>query len=162
MPEDESRKGDRATQRLISLFQGLGWKHKGRTEVDIPCTIGAHTDRGDNHGIDGFLVYDDPYSPHIRGVIVESKARSWENTYEQQVKTDFQQTIGALECAPESDQFDQKLNLEGEASLTNAGILSIWTSDFDEFDNQQFREYVRSLPHPRKRALYDILHVSGI
>jgi len=154
MAEDANRKGNRATERLVSLFEGLDWTLKGRTDVDAQPD--DEDDRSQGYGIDSYFAYDDPHSPHVQGVILESKARAWSGITPQKVEDFFKQILTTVENAPDTKKFGKTHNFSEEADVTNTGILAIWCSDEDEYDHTKFREYVRSLDVPNKWDLANI------
>lgn len=146
MAEEASNTGDRANKRLLALLEGFNWEQKGVSDVDISCEKHSHDQ--DEHGIDGFATYEDPYLTKERGVIVESKSKQWRSWNSGEVDDDAGQVRRALECASRSPNFDQKLGF-GEAGLAvNTAILGAWTNseeeaDMNDFDADTFDGYVQ-------------------
>lgn len=154
MPEDESERGELANQRIIALLSKLGWTQQGKENVDIPCSSGVHTDRQNDHGIDAYFKYDDPFRKLERGIFVESKIRKWESVNKSKMRDFMTQTLGAIECAPESDIFEERLNF-GAPRNFNAGVISVWSSD--EYYDSDFSRYVSEVGIRRKeRGTYEI------
>jgi len=153
MPEDEGERGRIANERLSALLEALGWTEQNGN-VDIPCTSGIHSDRNADHGVDGYFSYDDPYRELERGVFVESKIREWENINISKVR-DFQtQIMEVVECAPEADLFQERLNSYANRNY-RTGILGVWSSD--EFSENDFQRYVSEAGVRRKeRGTYKI------
>lgn len=79
MAEEQGRAGDKGEERIIALLEGLGWKRRGDTNIDIKCDYKYHSDRGNTYGIDGYMTYEGPYRDKERGFIIESKNIKWEN-----------------------------------------------------------------------------------
>lgn len=147
MSEDVNRKGDRATERIVSLFEGLGWNLKSRTDVDAKSDK-SDSERSHNYGLDAFLTYDDPYAPHVKGNIIESKSWAWQSINESQVEDFFDTLLEKVDNAPKSSYFEDTHNLGNEATLTNTGIVALWATD--GFDSGDFQEYVRAIDPPAK------------
>ncbi|WP_434521860.1 hypothetical protein [Halorubrum sp. AS12] len=151
MPEDANRKGDRATERIVTLFKNLGWNLKSRTDVDVKTD---EEGRKHGYGIDAYLTYEDPYGRHTYGNILESKSWQWGSINEGQVESFFETLLEKVEKGPNSEQFESTHNLGNEASLTNTGIVALWATD--GFDSTDFREFVRAIDVPRKWELAKI------
>ncbi|MDL0125686.1 hypothetical protein [Halobacterium salinarum] len=149
MPERQNRMGDIANDRLIALLEALGWNQQGDSDVDIPCELSAHHERDADHGVDGYMAYDDPYRTRERGVVIESKAKSWENTNDTSIQDGATQALETLECIPESDEFDEYLN-NGEDRNVDLAILGVWVHD-GEYDDSMFDGYVNELAIKNKR-----------
>jgi len=64
MGEEVRNTGNRAEDRLIALLQEFNWEYIGGGR-DIECASRKH-DR-DEHGIDGYMAYEDPYLSAERG-----------------------------------------------------------------------------------------------
>ncbi|QSG10564.1 hypothetical protein HSBGL_0123 [Halapricum desulfuricans] len=141
--------GDIANDRLIALLEALGWEQQGDSDVDIPCELSAHHERDADHGVDGYMSYDDPYRERERGVVIESKAKSWENTNDTSLQNGASQALETLECIPESDQFDEYLN-NGVDRNVDLAILGVWVHD-GGFETSTFDEYVDELTIRNKR-----------
>lgn len=154
MPEDESERGEQANRRIITLLSKLGWTQQGKENVDIPCSSGMHTDRQNDHGVDAYFKYADPFRELERGVFVESKIRQWESINVSSMRDFMTQTLGVIECAPESEKFEQRLNF-GVPRNYNAGVISVWASD-DYYDSD-FSGYVSEIGNRRKeRGTYEV------
>jgi len=141
--------GDIANERLIALLEALGWKQQGDSDVDIPCELSAHHERDADHGVDGYMAYDDPYRTRERGVVVESKAKSWDNTNSTSIQKGATQALKTLECIPESDDFDEYLN-NGEDRNVDLAVLGVWVHN-GEYGNSDFDEYIDELTIKNKR-----------
>jgi hypothetical protein len=139
MGEEVRNTGDRAEDRLIALLQEFGWEHIGGGR-DIECASRKH-DR-DEHGIDGYMSYQDPYLSDERGIIVESKSKQWDSWGPSSLQSDAKQARTALECATRSEDFDEKLN-NYENRRRDAAILGAFTND-NEYEHETFQTYVES------------------
>lgn len=154
MPEDESERGRIANERLAVLLSQLGWAQQGKLNVDVPCTSGVHTDRSNDHGVDGYFTYNDPYRALERGVFIESKIRKWENINISKMRGFLNQILQTVECVPEADEFQERLNLHENRNY-NAGVLGVWSSD--EFHKNDFQRYVSEAGvRRRERGTYEI------
>ncbi len=155
MPERQKRLGDSFTENVLALFEKIGWNQKGCKNVDIPCTLSTHTDRESPHGIDAFFTYDDPYRNLKRGVILEAKNWSWDRINSSSIEDSIKQTLQTLECAPESEDFKEKLGFN-DLDLINSAVLAMW--GHDDFNQESFNEYVKEIEIPRKkRKAYQII-----
>lgn len=149
MPELEGRRGEDGNQKLINLLESLGWTQRGDSNVDIECTVSYH-DRQKPHGIDGYMTYNCPYRQRKRGSIIESKKLAWSSLSESKLRKYFDQTLSALECAPESEEFEEYLDF-GESDLINSAVLGIWIHDQENYDHEKFKEYLSNISVPNKR-----------
>jgi hypothetical protein len=138
VPEDEQERGGVANERIAALLRELGWAEHNMN-VDVPCTSGVHTDRTNDHGVDGYFSYEDPYSEPERGVFVESKITKWSNLSSTEVGDAVDQSLKAMECVPEADEFETRLNSHENRNY-HYGLVSIWASD--EFYESNFQTYV--------------------
>jgi len=153
MPEDEQERGRIAHERLSALLTQLDWSEQN-SNVDIPCTSGVHTERSKDHGVDGYFAYDDPYQEPERGVFVESKMRQWSSLNATEVGDAVKQSLQVVECVPEADEFQTKLNYDENRNY-RYGIVGIWSSD--EFDEVDFQSYVsQTSVRRRSRGTYKI------
>lgn len=146
MPEDEQERGGVANERIASLLRELGWSEHNMN-VDVPCTSGVHTDRSNDHGVDGYFSYDDPYGKPERGVFVESKIMEWGNINSTEVGDAVSQSLEVMECVPESDKFETRLNSHENRNY-HYGLVSMWASD--EFYESDFQTYVSEAPTKRR------------
>ncbi|WP_142858114.1 hypothetical protein [Salinigranum halophilum] len=154
MPEDEPERGERANKRIIAVLGELGWIQQGKENVDIPCSSGIHSDRQNDHGVDAYFQYKDPFRELERGVFVESKIRNWESVNRTSLRNFMTQTLGTIECAPESDVFEQRLNF-GVPRNHNAGVISVWAPD--DYYDEDFVSYVSDVGiHRKERGTYEI------
>ena len=144
MPEDEQERGGVANERIAALLRELGWSEHNMN-VDVPCTSGVHTDRSNDHGVDGYFSYEDPYGKPERGVFVESKIMEWSNINSTEVGKAVSQSLEVMECVPEADEFETRLNSHENR---NYGLVSMWASD--EFYESDFQTYV-SEAHAKRR-----------
>jgi hypothetical protein len=157
MPEGEGNIGSEGLKNIVDLLENLGWELKGSTEEDIPCTIRTHVERTSPHGVDGYMTYYCPHRDRKRGVIIESKSYQWRDVYHNNVQSWYEQTRKTLECVPNSDEFERKLNFN-EGELVNAAFLGIWTNNPEEFDKQKFSEYVSSIDiSPKQKKAFQTL-----
>ncbi|GAA0206936.1 hypothetical protein [Halobaculum roseum] len=140
MPEDANRKGDRATERIVKLFQGLGWTLKSKTDVDAQVD---DEDRKHGYGLDAYLTYKHPYTPHIHGNIIESKSWKWDSVSRSKVEGFFETLLEKVDKAPKSEYFEETHNISNEADITNTGIVALWATD--GFEPDEFHQYVQSL-----------------
>lgn len=139
MGEEVRNTGNRAEDRLIALLQEFSWEYIGGGR-DIECASRKH-DR-DEHGIDGYMAYEDPYLSDERGVIVESKSKQWDSWGPSSLQSDAKQIRTALECSTRSEDFDEKLN-NYENRRRDTAILGAFTND-DEYNHGTFQSYVES------------------
>ncbi|AGB31707.1 hypothetical protein C488_14592 [Natrinema pellirubrum DSM 15624] len=139
MGEEVRNTGNRAEDRLIALLQEFNWEYIGGGR-DIDCASRKH--ERDEHGIDGYMAYEDPYLSAERGVIVESKSKQWESWGPSSLQSDAKQVRTALECSTRSEDFDKKLN-NYENRRRDTAILGAFTND-DEYDHEAFQAYVES------------------
>lgn len=139
MAEEQGNTGERANKRLRALLEGFGWEYKGG-EVDISCEARQHDQ--DEHGIDGYMVYEDPYLADERGVLLESKSKKWESWGPTSLDKDAKQARTALECSTRSEDFEDKLNHRNNRNV-DASILGAYTHN-EEYDDEQFQSYVES------------------
>jgi hypothetical protein len=146
MPEDEQERGGVANERIAALLRELGWSEHNMN-VDVPCTSGAHTDRSNDHGVDGYFSYEDPYGNPERGVFVESKIAEWGNIDSRKLKDSVSQSLEVMECVPEADEFETRLNSHEDRNY-HYGVVSIWSSD--EFYESDFQTYVSEAPLKRR------------
>lgn len=146
MPEDEQERGGVANERIAALLRELGWAEHNMN-VDVPCTSGVHTDRSNDHGVDGYFSYEDPYGKPERGVFVESKIVEWSNITSTKVGDAVSQSLEVMECVPEADEFETRLNSH-ESRNYHYGLVSMWASD--EFYEPDFQTYVSEAPAKRR------------
>lgn len=146
MPEDEQERGGVANERIAALLRELGWSEHNMN-VDVPCTSGAHTDRSNDHGVDGYFSYEDPYGKPERGVFVESKIMEWSNINSTEVGKAVSQSLEVMECVPEADEFETRLNSHENRNY-HYGLVSMWASD--EFYESDFQTYVSEAPAKRR------------
>jgi hypothetical protein len=146
MPEDEQERGGVANERIAALLRELGWSEHNMN-VDVPCTSGVHTDRSNDHGVDGYFSYEDPYGEPERGVFVESKITEWSNMNSTKVKDAVNQSLEVMECVPEADEFETRLNSHENRNY-HYGLVSMWASD--EFYEDDFQTYVSEAPAKRR------------
>jgi len=146
MPEDEQERGGVANERIAALLRELGWSEHNMN-VDVPCTSGVHTDRSNDHGVDGYFSYEDPYGKPERGVFVESKIMEWSNINSTQVGDAVSQSLEVMECVPEADQFETRLNSHENRNY-HYSVVSMWASD--EFYESDFQTYVSEAPAKRR------------
>ena len=139
MGEEVRNIGNRAEDRLIALLQEFGWEYIGGGR-DIDCASRKH-DR-DQHGIDGYMAYQDPYLSDERGVVVESKSKQWDSWDPGSLQSDAKQARTALECSTRSRDFDEKLN-NYENRRRDTAILGAFTND-DGYEHETFQSYVES------------------
>lgn len=139
MGEEVRNTGNRAEDRLISLLQEFGWEYIGGG-TDIKCASQKH-DR-DQHGIDGYMSYQDPYLSDERGVVVESKSRQWDSWGPSSLESAAKQVRTALECSTRSEDFDEKLN-NHESRRRDTAVLGAFTND-GSYDHETFQSYVES------------------
>jgi hypothetical protein len=139
MAEEQGNTGDRAEDRLIALLRGFGWDHIGGG-VDIDCESRKH-DKSE-HGIDGYMAYEDPYLSKERGVIIESKSKQWSSWGAASLEKDAKQARTALECSTRSADFEEKLN-HGESRMRDTAILGAYTND-DNYEHDDFQGYIES------------------
>lgn len=139
MGEEVRNTGNRAEDRLISLLQEFGWEYIGGG-TDIKCASQKH-DR-DQHGIDGYMSYQDPYLSDERGVVVESKSRQWDSWGPNSLERAAKQVRTALECSTISEDFDEKLN-NHENRRRDTAVLGAFTND-GSYDHETFQSYVES------------------
>lgn len=138
MPEDEQERGGVANERIAALLRELGWSEHNMN-VDVPCTSGVHTERSNDHGVDGYFSYEDPYGKPERGVFVESKIVEWSNMNSTKVGDAVDQSLKVMECVPEADEFETRLNSHEDRNY-HYGLVSLWASD--EFYESDFQTYV--------------------
>jgi hypothetical protein len=146
MPEDEQERGGVANERIAALLRELGWSEHNMN-VDVPCTSGVHTDRSNDHGVDGYFSYEDPYGKPERGVFVESKIMEWSNINSTEVGKAVSQSLEVMECVPEADEFETRLNSHENRNY-HYGLVSMWASD--EFYESDFQTYVSEAPAKRR------------
>lgn len=146
MPEDEQERGGVANERIAALLRELGWSEHN-VNVDVPCTSGVHTDRSNDHGVDGYFSYEDPYGKPERGVFVESKIGEWSNINSTKVGDAVGQSLEVMECVPEANEFETRLNSHENRNY-HYGLVSIWASD--EFYESDFQTYVSEAPVKRR------------
>jgi len=139
MAEENRNTGNRAENRLIALLQEFGWEYIGGGR-DIECESRKH--EREEHGIDGYMAYEDPYLSDERGVIVESKSKQWDSWGPSSLDDDAKQVRTALECSTRSEDFDEKLNND-ESRRRDTAILGAFTND-DGYDHESFQAYVKS------------------
>ncbi|RRJ28720.1 hypothetical protein [Halocatena pleomorpha] len=139
MAEEERNSGDRAEKRLIALLKEFEWDFIGGGR-DIDCESRKH--EKDEHGIDGYMAYRDPYLSSERGVIVESKSKQWGSWGPSSLQKDAKQARTALECSTRSKDFEEKLN-NYESRRRDTAILGAYTND-DDYDHETFQAYVES------------------
>lgn len=154
MPEDQNTAGDVGERRIVNLLDGLGWSLQGDLNTDVESSLPDV----DDHGIDAYMTYPDPFRSITRGVIIESKNWSWNSLSRGQVEGFFEDTMEKLEGAPGTDDFEEKLNF-GRADICHTAILSVWVQDWREnYDAERFQEWINSIKIPRKRKqAYQIL-----
>ncbi|QCS43888.1 hypothetical protein [Natrinema versiforme] len=154
MPEDGNEHGEVANKRLLALFENLGWTRQGKANLDIPCTSGIHRDRNNDHGVDGYMTYDDPFRSLERGVFIESKFRQWESVRESNLDDYMKQVLGTMECAPEADEFQTRLNFHEDRNW-DAGIIGVWSED--EFHRSEFQDELSGVNvRGKERGTYEI------
>lgn len=153
MPEDQNTAGDIGERRIVNLLDGLGWSLQGGLNTDVESSLPDV----DDHGIDAYMTYDDPFRVNTRGVIIESKNWSWDSLSRGQVEGFFEDTMEKLEGAPGSDDFERQLNF-GRADIINTAILAVWVQDSENYDADRFQQWIDSVSIPRKRKkAYQIL-----
>lgn len=154
MPEDQNTAGDTGERRIVNLLDGLGWSLQGDLNTDVESSL----PNVDDHGIDAYMTYPDPFRSKTRGVIIESKNWSWNSLSRGQVEGFFTDTMEKLEGAPGTDDFEEKLNF-GRANIVHTAILSVWVQDWEEnYDAERFQQWIDSISIPRKRKqAYQIL-----
>lgn len=146
MPEDEQERGGVANERIAALLRELGWSEHNMN-VDVPCSSGVHTDRSNDHGVDGYFSYKDPYGEPERGVFVESKTAEWSNMNSTKVGDAVDQSLEVMECVPEADEFETRLNSHANRNY-HYGLVSMWASD--EFYESDFQTYVSEVSVKRR------------
>lgn len=157
MAEEQGRAGDEGEGRIIALLEGLGWTRRGDTNIDVKCDYKYHPDRGNTYGVDGYMSYDGPYRDKERGIIIESKNIKWSSYGPKDFKKWADSTLEKVEAVPESDDFDKYLNFD-TPRIVNAGILSVWTRDEDNYNHDTFKGYLDEIPiYPKKRKKFQIL-----
>lgn len=157
MAEEQGRAGDKGEERVVALFDSLGWTLRGDTNIDIENDYKYHTERGSTYGVDGYMTYDGPYREKERGFIIESKNVKWDSYGPKKFKKWANETLQKVEAVPEAEDFDKYLNF-GTPRIVNAGILSIWTSDADNYNHETFQGYLEEVPvRPKKRRKFQIL-----
>jgi hypothetical protein len=144
LPEEQTVQGNRWTKRAVTLLESLGWQLKGDVNIDIPCTI--HPGRSQDHGIDSFLTYFDPYQNCLIGVINETKHYAWDNVSQSKIQEWVDTLIETLDCVPHTDEFVKRLNFD--RAKIDTGLLLIWYHD--RFEKEKFYSYLKNLKIPRK------------
>lgn len=155
-------KGERWTDHAIELLENFGWKHRGATRVDMPCTV--HGKKA--HGIDAFLTYRDPYQKKDIGILTETKNYAWENVNASKLQEWVDDLIDKIECVPLSQEFGDKLNFDD--ARVDTGLLMVWSKG--DYDRAKFAEYLDTVKISRKRNSmriyvmdnYDILKLYSI
>ncbi|MBP1986765.1 hypothetical protein [Halolamina salifodinae] len=157
MAEEQGRAGDEGEERIIALLEGLGWTKRGDIGIDVEYDYKYHPDRGNTYGVDGYMTYNGPYRDKERGLIIESKNVKWESSSPKKFRGWADDTLEKVEAVPESDDFEEYLNF-GESRIVNAGILSVWTRDEENYNDETFQGYFDEINlHPKKRRKYQIL-----
>lgn len=147
MGEIQGVAGDYWTEKAVKLLSKCGWKPRGATRVDVPCT--RHRNKKRSHGLDAVFSYYDPFLATEVGVIVETKYYAWSNITSSSLQDWVDRLAETLECAPYSSQFTEMFNRDGIAFKT--GLLLVWCNTPD-YDVSEFRGYLKSLHIRRKSA----------
>lgn len=157
MAEEQGRAGDEGEERIIALLEGLGWTKRGDIGIDVESDYKYHPERGNTYGVDGYMTYNGPYRDKERGLIIESKNVKWESSSPKKFRGWADDTLEKIEAVPESGDFEEYLNF-GESRIVNAGILSVWTRDEENYNDETFQSYFDEIKlHPKKRRKYQIL-----
>lgn len=156
MSEAPNRAGDEGEKRIIALLEGLGWTKRGDTNIDVTNDYKYHPERGNTYGVDGYMTYNGPYFDKERGFIIESKNTKWENYSGTDLKDWADELLEKVEAVPDSDDFDELLNFD-ESRVVNAGILSIWARNEDNYVDETYQGYFDDISlHPKKNGKYQI------
>ena len=157
MAEEQGRAGDHGEERIVALLEGLGWTKRGDTGIDIEYDYKYHPDRGNTYGVDAYMTYDGPFRDKERGFIIESKNVKWDSSSPKKFRGWTEDTLEKVEAVPESDEFDKYLNF-GKSRIVNGGLLSVWTRDEENYNNETFEGYFDEIKlHPKKRRKFQIL-----
>ena len=157
MAEEQGRAGDEGEERIIALLEGLGWTKRGDIGIDVEYDYKYHPERGNTYGVDGYMTYNGPYRDKERGFIIESKNVKWKSSSPKKFSGWAGDTLEKVEAVPESEDFGEYLNF-GEPRIVNAGILSVWTRDEENYNDETFQGYFDEIKlHPKKRRKYQIL-----
>ncbi|MFQ3542833.1 hypothetical protein Q7A53_02020 [Halobacillus rhizosphaerae] len=152
MSEQQQFEGDRWTKQTIKILSELGWVQIGSSNFDIPCVNKAlhstgERERKNDHGIDSFFNYHDPYLNTEENIIVESKKRKWSGITKTNVQKFTTQLLNTLECA----NLSPKLQELGYPP-TNVGLLMIWCDEVNEYDYEKIKEYLSEVKTPNKKT----------
>lgn len=149
MPEEQPIKGERWTKSAVKLLEDLGWKPCGDIRVDIPCTLHGK----DEHGVDAFLTYYDPYQKRDIGIIVETKYYAWKSVTPSNLQEWIDDLIEKLDCAPLQREFQDLLNFDN--AFVDTGVLMVWSHD--EFDKAAFEKKLDQVKIAKKRKSLRII-----
>ncbi|KFC30857.1 hypothetical protein [Bacillus subtilis] len=162
MSEEQQIQGERWTNQTKNILRRLGWRQKGDSNIDIPCTQkSTHGKSGEKrknpHGIDLLLSYFDPYKIEENTVLVESKNRNWAGITTSTLQEFVTQISNTVECARTSSPLIQDL----KCSVINDGLLMVWCNETNKYDADKFKEYVRNLKIKKRKKPLNIYIASN-
>lgn len=132
MPENQNANGEHWTKESVSIMKQFGWNQKGSCNFDIECSLHKKDRRGQNHGVDSFHMYYDPYYQSEQGILVESKNWQFDSITTENIKKWIKQITDCIECM----QVSPTVQGLTQASIQNA-VLMIWAND--KYDYNKFR-----------------------
>jgi len=160
MPEEQNFQGELWTDQCITILNKIGWKQRGTSNFDIPCSKKSmHGKNGgkrkNDHGIDILFNYNDPYYNENKGIIIEAKRRKWNGINTSEIQKWVKQLLKNLECGETADKI-QKYGFDS----SNTGLLMIWCHEFNKYDKMKMQNYLAGIELKNKRSPYKI-YVAG-
>lgn len=165
MSEQQQYEGEKWTKESISILKKLGWVQRGDKNFDVKCVnkkahyTGKKSDgnRKNDHGVDSFFTYNDPYIGGNNAVIVESKSRQWKSIKSKDIKAFINQTLNTLECASENEE----LRKYTEIKSFNTGLIFIWCNEKENYNHEEFIKELEKVEVPNKKIPYSICVASN-
>lgn len=124
MAENQNATGEHWTKESVSILKQLSWVQKGSCNFDIECTHHVKERRGQNHGVDSFFEYYDPYYQTEQGILVESKNWQFKSITTANIKKWIKQITDCMECM----QVSPTIQDLSQAPIQNA-VLMCWAND---------------------------------
>jgi len=154
MPENQNAIGEHWTKESVSILKQLGWEQKGSCNFDIECTIHIKERKGQNHGVDSFFEYYDPYYQCNQGILVESKNWQFKSITTANIKKWIKQITDCLECL----QVSPIIQDLSKAPIQNA-LLMCWAND--EYIHDEFMENLNKVGVASKKYPCNIFVASN-